>query len=122
MGEREGTLRDRALRRTQAATLGGVAGALGLTGAFSTAAALTFSGKPASAPHHPAPDVPAAAAPEQQAPPAPLVVVHVVHHASRGGGTVYAAAPAPPNRAPQAMPAAPPPPLPACVSTPSHPC
>jgi len=118
---RDAELRDRALRRSRLATAGGLAGALGLTGAFSTAAAVTFSGKPVAAPAKP-PRVPVATAPVQQAPPPPLVVVRTVHHAARTG---WVGAPAPPAQAPRPIAVAPapaPPPPPPCVSTPSHPC
>lgn len=113
--------RDRGRRRARLLTWAGIAGALGLSGAFSTAAAATFSGKQATAPPRP-PAVPRLATPVQHPPPPPVIVEQVVHHASRQAypNPGAAMAPAPPRQGP--VPAPPPPPPPACVSTPSHPC
>jgi hypothetical protein len=112
-------IRDRAMGLVRRATVGGVGGALGLTGIFSIAAAATFSGKPVAAQHPPAPpQVPFAAVPVQ-AP--PRVVVHVIHHPAQGWSN--AAGPRAPGSAPApgAAPGFPPAP-PACHSTPSRPC
>ncbi len=97
-------MRDRAMRLVRAVTLGSVFGAGTLTGLFSTAAAMNFSGQPVvqKPAHAVIPVVPDAPAPVQQAPstaaPAPAFVVQAP------------AAPAP----------APPPPV--CMSAPSKPC
>lgn len=106
--------RDRAIWIVRLATLGGAAGALGLTWLFSGMAEAYFSGKPPAPPAPPA--VPVAAAPVQK--PAP-VITSVVHHPYQPGAT-SGTAPRPPARAPGAAP--PPPPPPACHSTPSKPC
>lgn len=114
------TLRDRATRLVRRATLAGVAGAVGLTGIFSIAGALTYSAKPVAAhPPPPPPQVPVAAIPVQ-AP--PTVVVHVVHHPAQG--TSSWSAPRAPGMAPAPMAALafPPAPRPVCHSTPSRPC
>jgi hypothetical protein len=126
--------RDRAVRLVRRATIGGLVGAAGLTGIFSGAAVLTFSGKPVAVTLHPSPPpppVPVAAAPVQAAPPTPIVVVQVVHHqaaaySASGGSYASSTAPRPPGQLPVAvgLPALPPPPAPApvCHSTPSVPC
>jgi hypothetical protein len=115
-------VRDRALRLVRMSTTTAILGALGLTGAFSTAAAMTFSGKPPV--HHDAPPVlPARAAPAQVAPPAPIVITQYVTvpygtYTATTATSAGASAPA----APGAAAPPPPPPPPACVSTPSKPC
>jgi hypothetical protein len=132
--------RDRALRLVRLATFGGLGGAVGLSGAFSVAAALTFSGKPVAATLRPTPappQVPMAANPVQAPPPTPVVVQQVVHQpaaAYSATGSRLASGPRPPAQAPAALggPAAaapvglpappPPPPAPVCHSTPSAPC
>lgn len=106
----EEKVRDRAILIVRLATAAGVAGALGLTWAFSNAAASYFSGRAPAPP--PPPKVPLQATPVQKSRP---VVTTVVHHPA---GTY--AAPRPPSAAPGAAP--PPPPKPVCVSTPSRPC
>ena len=120
----EQSARDRAIWIVRGATLGGLAGALGLTWGFSNLAEAYFSGKQLSPPAPPA--VPVAAAPVQAVRP---VVTTVVHHSGGyySGGTAPAAYTAPasggssaPGAPPAAAPAPPPPP--ACVSTPSKPC
>ena len=115
--------RDRALRTVTRSTTSAIVGAVTLTGAFSTAAAMTFSGRQTT--HHQAPPiVPAMAAPAQVAPPAPIVTTQYVRvpygtYVAYAGATTSAGVPAP--AAPGAA-APPPPPPPACVSTPSKPC
>jgi hypothetical protein len=115
----EESTRDRAILIGRVATIGGAAGALGLTWLFSNLAAAYFSGKPVAAPTAAPPQVPLAAAPVQAAPP---VVVTVVHHPSQGRPAPAAggSAPQPPAQGP--APAPPPPPPPVCHSTPSKPC
>jgi len=121
-------IRDRALRVVRRATISAVGTVVALSGVFSVAAALTFSGKPAAHQEKP-PVVPSAAAPVQKPGPAPIVITQVVRvpygssvsykgTTSSGGGSV-ASAPSS-SGAPAAAP--PPPPPPACVSTPSKPC
>ena len=110
------TTRDRALWYVRLATLGGAAGALGLSWLFANLAESYFSGRmPVVAP----PQVPVAAMPVQQP---PTVVQSVVHHPYKAGTPSKAAgtAPRPPSRAPAAAPH--PPPAPVCHSTPSKPC
>ena len=119
----EQTTRDRAIWIVRGATVGGLAGALGLTWGFSNLAEAYFSGKQPAAPAPPS--VPVAAAPVQAQ---RAVVTTVVHHAyggsyggggtttTGGGGTTTAGGGTTPVSAPA------PPPPPACVSTPSKPC
>jgi len=122
----EVAIRDRALRLVRRATVSVICSVVALTGVFSTAAALTFSGKAAA--HHEAPPViPSAAPPVQKARPAPIVVTKVVHvpygsYAAYSTGTksTGGSAAQPPAQGPAAAP--PPPPPAACVSTPSKPC
>jgi hypothetical protein len=112
----EEATRDRAILVVRLATLGGAAGALGMTWLFSNLAATYFSGKVpvAAAP----PEVPVAAAPVQKPPP---VVQTIVHHPYRPGSNPSGGtAPRPPAKGPAAAP--PPPPPPVCHSTPSKPC
>ena len=116
--------RDRAIRFVRIATLGGLGSAIGLAGAFSIAAAATFSGKPAPVKTPPPPVLPVADAPVQKPPPDPIVVTHVVHHPQGYYGAASqqsnGAAPRPPAQGPSLAP--PPPPPPVCYSTPSMPC
>ena len=114
-------VRDRALRMVRLSTTTAIVSALGLTGAFSTAAAMTFSGKPA-AHRDAAPVIPLRAAPAQAAPPAPIVINQYVRvaYGSYAMAATSTGAPAAPAAQPGAAP--PPPPPPACVSTPSKPC
>jgi hypothetical protein len=113
----EEATRDRAIWIVRLATLGGAAGALGLTWLFSNLAATYFSGKApvAAAP----PPVPVAAAPVQKP---PTVIQTIVHHPYRPGSnpSTGGSAPRPPSSGPVAAP--PPPPAPVCHSTPSKPC
>lgn len=125
-------IRDRAFRLVRRATFTAVGSAIALTGAFSTAAAFTFSGKPVDTHHDVTPVLPNEAAPVQKPPPPPIIVTQVVHvpaayayggSSGSGGGAAAAAAaavPRPPGAAPVALP--PPPPAPVCISTPSKPC
>ena len=111
-------IRDRADRLVRGATVGGIGGALAVTGIFSALAALYFSGKPVAAqPSTPPPLVPVAKAPVQARPP---VVIHVVHHAGAGRPSAGVPVPRPPAQGPGPPP--PPPPPPPCHSTPSKPC
>jgi hypothetical protein len=110
----EEATRDRAILIVRLATVGGLAGALGLTWLFTNLAEAFFSGRQPAAQLPPA--VPVAAAPVQTAPP---VVQTVVHH-SGYPPTSPGSAPRPPSQGPAAAPA--PPPAPACHSTPSRPC
>lgn len=108
-------IRDRAINLVRLATLGGVAGAIGLTWLFSNLAIAYFSGQPVGAQSAPPPLVPVLEAPIQSP---PALILRVVHHPaswSASGGT-----PRPPGQGPAAAPPAPPPP--ACHSTPSRPC
>lgn len=118
--------RDRAMGRVRRGTVGAVGTALGLSGVFSAAAAVSFAGNQTSAPPVSPPFVPVEAAPAQAPPPTPPVVIRIVHHPATlaGGGAAPrppAQAPAPAGRAPSVAPPPPPPP-PLCHSTPSHPC
>jgi hypothetical protein len=116
---RQQTTRDRAILIGRLGTIGGAAGALGLTWLFSNLSAAYFSGKPPTAAVVHPPKVPVAAAPVQKP---PTVIQTVVHHPFGGpavpapGGT----APRPPAQGP--APAPPPPAAPVCHSTPSKPC
>ena len=117
--------RDRAIRLVRNTSLGGLGSAIGLAGAFSIAAAATFSGKPAPVNSPPPPVVPVADAPVQRPPPDPIVITHVVHHPAQTNYGVTSqqssgAAPRPPAQGPSLAP--PPPPPPVCHSTPSKPC
>jgi len=125
----EAAIRDRAYRLVRRATISVICSVVALTGIFSTAAALNFSGKPVAAHHDAPPVLPSATPPVQKAPPAPIIVKRVVYvpygasgsytgTTASGGGA--APAPAPAGSGPVAAP--PPPPPPACVSTPSKPC
>jgi len=107
--KKELEIRDRAMRLVRTVTLGAVFGAGTMTGVFSTAAAITFSGKPV-AQVVVAPVVPVGPVPVQKAP-APAAFAGSVG-APAAGAAPQAAAPA----------AAPAPPAPVCVSTPSKPC
>jgi len=115
----EQSTRDRAIWIVRGVTLGGLAGAFGLTWGFANLAEAYFSGKQPAPPAPPS--VPVAAAPVQ----APRqVITTVVHHPYAGGysgtSTGSSAPAASSGGAPAAAPAPPPPP--ACVSTPSKPC
>jgi len=110
----EEATRDRAIQIVRLATVGGLAGALGLTWLFTNLAEAFFSGKEPTAQLPPA--VPIAAAPVQKAPPVVQTVVHHSGYPPTSGGV----APRPPSQAPAAAPAAPP--APVCHSTPSKPC
>jgi hypothetical protein len=116
----EEATRDRAILIGRLSTVGGAAGALGLTWLFSNLSAAYFSGKPPVPAVTPPPAIPVAAAPVQKP---PTVIQTVVHHPYSGGtGTVRApsaTAPRPPAQGPAP---APPPPAPVCHSTPSKPC
>ena len=115
----ERSTRTKAIWVVRLATFGGLAGALGLTWAFSNLAEAYFSGKPPAPPRPP--QVPLAAAPVQKP---PAEVVTVVHHPAPVRGVAPApaggAAPRPPAQGPAPPP--PPPPPPVCHSTPSKPC
>jgi hypothetical protein len=125
--------RDRGLRLIRRTTLGGVGGALGLTGLLSTAAALTFSGQraPVSEQQPQAPAVPVESVPVQSVPPPPIVVEHIVHLPAPPPQVIVARpvpgpstqlnAPRPPRQAPSPARTAPaPPPLaPAAAPPPS---
>ncbi len=113
----EEATRDRAILIVRLATLGGAAGALGVTWLFSNLAATYFSGKMPVA-QAPTP-VPVAATPVQKP---PAVVQTIVHHPYKPGSkpAPVGAAPRPPSKAPAAAP--PLPPAPVCHSTPSKPC
>jgi hypothetical protein len=112
--------RDRGWRLVRRGTVGAVGGALGMTGLFSTAAALTFSGQQSPPPGHPAaaPGVPHDSAPVQSAPPAPIVIRHVVHLPAPPPQVVVVTPtpvpgarptpPRPPRQTPTAAPAPPP--------------
>lgn len=110
----EEATRDRAILIVRLATVGGLAGALGMTWLFTNLAETFFSGKAPAAQLPPA--VPVAAAPVQTAPPVVETVVHHPGYAPTSGG----AAPRAPSQGP--VRAAAPPPAPACHSTPSRPC
>ena len=119
------SLRTRAFRMIRRLTISAGAATVGLTGAFTAAAAVTFAGGSNPPPAPPA--VPLKPTPQQTAPPAPIVDVKVVHQAGYAPGTYRppassggVALPRPPVSAPGAMPAPPPPPV--CVGTPSKPC
>ena len=126
-------IRDRAFRLVRRATFTAVGSAIALAGAFSTAAAVTFSGKPIDTHHDVTPVLPNEAAPVQKPPPPPIIVTQVIHvpaasvytgGSGSGGGAAAAAAaavPRPPGAAPIAVPPMPPAPV-GCVSTPSKPC
>jgi hypothetical protein len=149
MGDRFSEVeRDHALRVVRRATLGGAGAALGLTGVFSVAAAITFSGKAtAGAPAVATPpSVPVEAAPVQRPPPAAKVIQRIVHVAAAAsiassgspGAVRYGSVPSAPRQAPvpaggsppaavappaaAPLPPPPPPPPPPCHSTPTHPC
>jgi|ERR1700730_5735565 hypothetical protein len=111
--------RDRAIWIGRFTTLGGVAGALGLTWLFSNLSAAYFSGKPVAVVYPSPPPVPVAAAPVQKP---PTVIQTVVHHPStaHSAPAPVGSAPRPPGSGP--APAPPPPPPPVCHSTPSKPC
>jgi len=110
----EVSTRDRAILIVRLATVGGLAGALGLTWLFSNLAEAFFSGRAPAAQLPPV--VPVAAAPVQKAPPVVQTIVHHSGYPPSSGG----AAPRPPSQGPAAAPA--PPPAPVCHSTPSKPC
>lgn len=123
----DAAIRDRAYRLVRRTTISVICSVVALTGIFSTAAALSFSGKPVAARHDAPPVLPSAAPPVQKAPPAPVIVKRVVYVPYGASGSYTgtttsgaAAAPAPAGSGPVAAP--PPPPPPACVSTPSKPC
>ena len=100
-------IRDRALRMVRTITLGVVFGAGAMTGVFSTAAAMNFSGKPVARVSV-SPVVPVEAPPVQKAP------VTTIFAGATGS------APQAATQAPAAAAPAPPPPV--CQSTPSKPC
>jgi hypothetical protein len=113
----EQSTRDRAIWIVRGATIGGLAGAMGLTWGFSNLAEAYFSGKQPAPPAPPT--VPVAAVPVQGHRAVITTVVHVPYGgtATSGGSSAPAAST---GGAPAAAPAPPPPP--ACVSTPSKPC